>query len=115
MARSSAARTGASRVRFVMVEAETADGDLGQITQAIQNALRGPSPVVHRIAPPAIAKTIIQEPQDEVEPESHEEAQTDVAVEVPRSEQAAQACTNPGGPRAGSNNRHLARVIRTEG
>jgi hypothetical protein len=35
---------GASRIRFIMVEAEMANaGDLSQITQAIQNALR-PAP-----------------------------------------------------------------------
>ncbi|NSZ63020.1 hypothetical protein G6L16_006670 [Agrobacterium tumefaciens] len=32
--------TGTSKIRFIMVEAEIADGDIGQITQAIQNALR---------------------------------------------------------------------------
>ena len=43
-----------SRIRFVMVEAELGDGDIGQITQAISNALRGPNPsVVKRIAAPA--------------------------------------------------------------
>jgi hypothetical protein len=33
-----------SRIRFVMLEAELPDGDLGQITQAIQNAIRVSSP-----------------------------------------------------------------------
>jgi hypothetical protein len=46
---------GPSRIRFVMVEAELGDGDIGQITQAISNALRGPAPntVVKRIVAPA--------------------------------------------------------------
>lgn len=40
---------GTSRVRFIMVEAEMADsGDLSQITQAIQNALR-PAPTSMRL------------------------------------------------------------------
>jgi hypothetical protein len=52
---------GPSRIRFIMVEAELADGDIGQITQAIQNALRGPAPNVQRIPPPNGAKTISQE------------------------------------------------------
>ncbi len=32
---------GTSRIRFVMVDAEIAEGDIAPITQAIQNALRG--------------------------------------------------------------------------
>lgn len=36
--------SGTSRIRFVMVDAEIAEGDVGSITQAIQNALRGPAP-----------------------------------------------------------------------
>lgn len=55
MAKSSTPRSGGtSRIRFVMVDAEIADGDIGQITQAIQNALRGPGTptVVKRIAAP---------------------------------------------------------------
>lgn len=41
MAKGSTTKTGSpSRIRFIMVEAELGDGDIGQITQAIQNALR---------------------------------------------------------------------------
>jgi len=36
-------KSGATRIRFVLIDAEIADGDLGQITQAIQNAVRLPS------------------------------------------------------------------------
>jgi len=56
MAKNSTAKSGGtSRIRFVMVDAEIADGDIGQITQAIQNALRGPAqtPSIKRIAAPA--------------------------------------------------------------
>lgn len=43
MAKSSGSKaSGSSRIRFIMVEAEMSDGDLTQITQAIQSALRGP-------------------------------------------------------------------------
>jgi hypothetical protein len=47
---------GTSRVRFVMLDAEIAEGDITAVTQAIQNALRGPMPntVVKRIAAPAL-------------------------------------------------------------
>lgn len=60
MAKNSAGKTGGpSRIRFIMVEAELAEGDIGQVTQAIQNALRGPSTVTtQRIAGPAPTKAI---------------------------------------------------------
>lgn len=54
MAKAPGKSGGPSRIRFVMVEAELGDGDIGQITQAISNALRGPTPTtIKRIAAPA--------------------------------------------------------------
>lgn len=48
---------GASRIRFIMVEAEMADaGDLSQITQAIQNALR-PATTSVRLTGPTHARS----------------------------------------------------------
>ena len=45
MAKSGTTRSGGtSRIRFIMLDAELAEGDLTQIAQAIQNALR-PNPV----------------------------------------------------------------------
>lgn len=46
MAKGSVKSGGTSRIRFVMVEAEIADGNIEQITQAITNALR---PSTHTI------------------------------------------------------------------
>jgi hypothetical protein len=43
-----AAKNGTSRIRFIMLEAEIAEGDLGQITAAIQNALKPNAMVVQR-------------------------------------------------------------------
>jgi hypothetical protein len=55
-----------SRIRFVMVEAELSDGDIGQITQAIQNALRSPvAPPVKRLA--ATSPVTESAPEPEVE------------------------------------------------
>ena len=57
MAKTTAKAGGTSRIRFVMFDAEVAEGEIGQITQAIQNALRGPAPVtVQRLAAPAALK-----------------------------------------------------------
>jgi hypothetical protein len=65
-----------------MVEAELGDGDIGQITQAITNALRGPptTTVVKRIAAPAPATNGHAEPS---EPDVVEEIAEEVdAVDV---------------------------------
>lgn len=91
MAKGSTGKTGgSSRIRFVMVEAELAHGDVGQITQAIQNALRGPSPTIQRIASPNGAKVIAQEvPEDEAEFEVEDAVDAEVTpqpskTKVPR-------------------------------
>jgi hypothetical protein len=73
-----------------------AEGDIGQITLAIQNALRGPA-TVQRIAPPAAAKTIAPEPHevnDEVENEEKDET-LDVTPEVARQRAPRKAAPMP--------------------
>lgn len=40
MAKGSSPKSGNSKIRFIMLEADLSDGDLSQVTQAIQNALR---------------------------------------------------------------------------
>lgn len=63
-----------SRIRFVMVEAELGDGDIGQITQAIQNALRSPvAPSAKRLAATTAASGGTAEPESEPEIEDMEE------------------------------------------
>jgi len=89
---------GTSRIRFVMVDAEIADGDMGQITQAIQNALRGPAPPVQRIAAPAPAKTITQEPTQEFAREAEvelDEGANDAATPVPKPTISRKAAPTP--------------------
>lgn len=59
-----------SRIRFVMVEAELAEGDVGQLTQAIQNALRTPSiPTARRLATTSAPREapVEQETESDVE------------------------------------------------
>jgi hypothetical protein len=82
MPKNSTGNKNPSRIRFVMVEAELGDGDIGQITQAITNALRGPTPttVVRRITAPA---PIVNGGAEQAEPETVEEAVEEVeAVDV---------------------------------
>ena len=52
MAKQSPPKTGVARVRFIMVDAEIPDGDLSQITMAIQNALK-PTVIQQRVNPQA--------------------------------------------------------------
>jgi len=40
MAKASGHKSGSSKIRFIMLEADLADGNLSEVTQAIQNALR---------------------------------------------------------------------------
>lgn len=51
MAKQPAPKAGKARVRFIMLEAEIPEGDLTQVTQAIQNALRPATVIQQRIAP----------------------------------------------------------------
>jgi hypothetical protein len=63
-----------SRIRFVMVEAELGDGDVGQITQAIQNALRSPATSsIKRIAPTTGPNGATSQPEHEPEVEDFEQ------------------------------------------
>jgi uncharacterized protein YjhX (UPF0386 family) len=48
-----APKSGTSRIRFVMFDAEVPEGEIGQLTQAMQKALLGTTTVVQRITPPA--------------------------------------------------------------
>lgn len=70
-----------SRVRFIMVEAELGDGDIGQITQAIQNALRNPAaPPVRRLTAIAPAPGSAPETDADLEQEPTEENEVVPAV-----------------------------------
>ena len=75
MAKAAAKAGGISRIRFVMFDAEVAEGEIGQITQAIQNALRGPVQVTARRMSPSAA---LKAPEanghaEEAEPEFEQE------------------------------------------
>jgi hypothetical protein len=70
-----------------MVDAELAEGDIGQIVQAIQGALQPPTSVqriapVQRITTPAPTRTIIEEPQ-QVDGEVNLEEAAEVVDDAP--------------------------------
>jgi hypothetical protein len=50
MAKQPSSRGGASRIRFIMLDAEIPEGDLGEITTAIQNALK-PAAIIQQRLP----------------------------------------------------------------
>lgn len=85
MAKASGKNSGSARIRFIMVEAELADGDIGQITQAIQNALRPSQTATQRIAmgPSANGRTSVLEATD-VEPDFETDAEAETPEETSR-------------------------------
>lgn len=75
-----------SRIRFIMVEAELGDGDIGQVTQAIQNAFRSPIvPSAKRLAvtPPANGTTTETELASEVEDIDDNETEVEARAPAP--------------------------------
>lgn len=74
MAKSSSSKSGSSRIRFIMLEADLNEGDLSQVTQAIQNALRPSQPQVRLIAhtqngqsAEETSESITLEPEDDLD------------------------------------------------
>jgi hypothetical protein len=104
MAKSSTVKSGGpARVRLIVLDAELPDGDLGSLTQALQNALRVPSTtVVHRTAPTTNGpKSLAHQPplEDEVieveeEIENFEEADATPRQTKPRAPRKAPKTPN---------------------
>jgi hypothetical protein len=89
---------GTSRIRFIMVDAEIADGDITSVTQAITSALRGPTPtVVKRIAAPAPTGNGHAEVADAefVEEDEEEVDAVDVTPAAPRQKTPRKAGPKP--------------------
>lgn len=51
MAKQTTAKNGTSRIRFIMLDAEIPEGDLSQITAAIQNALKPTTTIIQQRLP----------------------------------------------------------------
>lgn len=76
-----------------MVEAELGDGDIGQITQAIQNALRSPAtPPAKRIVAPTVSNATT--PEHEFEPEVENVGEDD-DIEAPPAPAKARGARKP--------------------
>lgn len=90
MAKSSHAKSGSSRIRFIMLEADLSEGDLSQVTTAIQNALR-PTQAPARIVQIPMGKTV----DDEVDTAAEELLDGEVELDPSISTEARR-------PRSGS-------------
>jgi hypothetical protein len=96
MAKNSGKPVGTSRIRFVMVDAEIADGDITSITTAITNALRGPTPtVVKRIAAPATNGHTEPVEADLVEETDEELDAVDVTPAAPKKKAQRRVVAKP--------------------
>jgi hypothetical protein len=88
-----------SRIRFIMFDAEVAEGDIGQITQAIQNALRGPALApARRLPAPAVMKATEGNGAnaDEAEAESEQADElVDVTPTTPKTRTPRKAAPKP--------------------
>jgi len=69
-------KSGTSRIRFIMLEAELPDGDLSQITSAIQNALK-PTTVIQQRLPANGAATTLLDHERNGEVVEHETVEAD--------------------------------------
>lgn len=87
MAKSNSTKSGPTKLRFIMIDAEISEGDLNQITQAIQNALKPPV-VPSRLAlsnsqgvngAAHVAEPLAAEPEDE------EQEDEDIAPAKPKT------------------------------
>lgn len=86
MARQPPQRTGTSRIRFIMLDAEIPEGDLSQITSAIQNALKPATTVIQQRLPPTGAVAAISDETGIAEADL--ESENVEAEPAPRSESA---------------------------
>jgi hypothetical protein len=85
MGKQSGSKGGTPRIRFIMLDAELPEGDLSQITSAIQNALKPTTVIQHRqpAAPALMNDGAAREPVHEEHPEIGEAAAA--APEAPRA------------------------------
>ncbi|GAA0767975.1 hypothetical protein [Brevundimonas olei] len=86
MAKQPLSKSGTSRIRFIMLDAEIPEGDLSQITAAIQNALKPTTIIQQRL--PAQAQALASDAElepFEVEAVEFEHAETSPAPKSPRA------------------------------
>jgi hypothetical protein len=101
MAKNSTPKSGTSRIRFIMLEAEVENGDLSEITSAIQNALKAPSQAAGRIGTTVVARQIGREPpaiDAEVEVENAAEDEVEAPMPKPKPQRSSSDRKPPSAP-----------------
>lgn len=94
LAKQPAPKSGTSRIRFIMLDAEIPEGDLSQITAAIQNALKPTTTIIQQRLP---ATPNVQLPADDIR---EEELNGEFAeVELPEEAEPAPRSKEPKQPR----------------
>lgn len=67
MAKQPASKGGTSRIRFIMLDAEIPEGDLSQITLAIQNALKPTTTIIQQRLPSSPAAAVLPNGSQDVD------------------------------------------------
>ncbi|MCG6114344.1 MAG: hypothetical protein MEQ84_04030 [Mesorhizobium sp.] len=93
MAKQPSSKNGTSRIRFIMLDAEIPEGDLSQITSAIQNALKPTTTIIQQRLPAQPAASLPSGSMDaDVEWEEEVfEPEDDARAEAPTPRQAREA------------------------
>ena len=90
MAKQPTAKGGTSRIRFIMLDAEIPEGDLSQITSAIQNALKPTTTIVQQRLQPASPSAALPNGSPDTEMEIDPdviEPEAEVQSEAPQQRQ----------------------------
>ena len=101
MAKQPTLKGGTSRIRFIMLEAEIPEGDLSQISSAIQNALKQTAPIIQQrlhAQTPAVLPNGMQDADMETQGEvmdAREEDSEEAAVARPAREAHSRKPTKP--------------------
>ena len=93
MAKTTPKNGGNSKIRFIMLEADLADGDLTQITQAITQAVRQGQPVVRQ--PVAITARSTAAPAAAQNGDVDDETADQTAKDEPEEQEEATAASRP--------------------
>lgn len=100
MVKQTASKNGTSRIRFIMLDAEIPEGDLSQITSAIQNALKPSTTIIQQRfpsqSPVALTNGALESEMEEEElVDAGEEARSDSETSRPVRESRPRRPTVP--------------------
>lgn len=89
MAKQPSSKGGTSRIRFIMLDAEIPEGDLNQITTAIQNALKPTTVIQQRLPSASPTVALPNAPMPELDEDAVIEAEPEEEAAAPQSSRAA--------------------------